>query len=424
MKTDKSNDVSKLKLYLSFIITVFLLISTVIYFFYIGKQDLGITILFYFLFFGFYSFKQRKSHEKELKALEDVAVNAIEQSEKLVSLIEDTSKLNEQILKLINFPQNPDILKEKYLTIQDIVIYYIDEDIVNSRFQNYIGPLKLDRITTEYSETETGEDLVEVGGSTDLKVQAPISLASSTNLTIKNRSELTSQNAKIYDHRMIEESLEEKVLTIQSSMLRKNEFLLGCEYSLDKLNSYASQSDVDFNFNDESSSKTKKLDPESEEIARFVSLNGYVLLSCMFEISNSSSDEGCIELIYDHPSNEIYDLRIKYRIRIPSNAVKPVITMNVFKGQPNVFINTIGFIQPNQYLGKIGNEDSFINIIPIVIYSTEKRFSSLELLDNIVENREEQNKILKNQISDLTKQKLASSVIGENIKHSKSETEN
>lgn len=313
----------------------------------------------------------------QVNKLNDTAKGSLELAERSNALTELTQKTLVSFLEMTNRPVNPDRLKEFYLSIQDIYIHFIDDNLIHRCYQVINGFPIPSKITQESTQSSGTSGSVSISGSFGKIIENSAQVKSDHSEIEKNNIE------KIYP----EASIERKVLVWQSSMIHLDKIGLGYEYCLQQLNQLEEVNEL-------LSEESEVILDLPREIVRLMGVNGFILVNGDFSITESDL-QSYYELIFEHPLNNLDNkVNISFRVRLPKCEIPKHIRDNSYLDKSKISVIVSGYVNPNQYDGALTETPTFIDINPIVIYSTPTMFSENKLLATLSEKYSIKNKLL------------------------------
>ena len=243
--------------------------------------------------------------------------------------------------ELFEMPYNPKFIVDQYLSIKSVFIYYIDELRVKDLYQQVVGREQLQTVTKEWiSEKGSG---ISVGYKDVLH----------GDVVENSTSKLSGKS------RVLEPSLDEKFLTVQSSFLRLDYVAVGYEYSLYKIENSIDITDID---DYENWSK--------RELERLSSLSGLIILHTDFLVQELDSPKTQYQFTSTRPlvHKSVADSCVTFRITISKDLIKineQLILNNHMGGKIKFHVFGYVTIKPNEYTEK----ENLIDVAPLVIYT-------------------------------------------------------
>lgn len=314
------------------------------------------------------------NHANKLNEVAEGSLKLVERSNALTEL---TQKTLDSFLSMTNRRVNPERLKEFYLSIQDIYIHFMDDSLIHRHYQVINGFPIPSKITQESTQSSGTSGSVSISGSIGKIIESSGQVKSDHS---ENEKEIIE---KIYP----EASIERKVLAWQSSMIHLDKIGLGYEYCLQQLIQLEETDPV-------SSDKNEVILDTPMEIVRLMGVNGFVLLNCNFSITDSDL-QSYFELIFEHPINNLdNDVNISFRVRLPKSGIPKHIIDNSFLDKENISVIVSGYVNRNQYDGELTEKAKFIDVNPIVVYSTPTIFSDNKMLLTLIEKYSNEDKLL------------------------------
>ncbi len=238
-------------------------------------------------------------------------------------------------------PHQPKFIVDRYLSIKSVYIYYINDLHVNDLYQQVVGRKQLQTVTEEW---------VEQKGS-GISIGYKDVLHGDISDNSKNKYSGTSE--------ILEPSLGEKFLTVQSSFLRLDNVAVGYEYSLYQIE----------NNNDE-----KEIDDcekwSSREKERLFSLSGFIILDADFLVQELDSPQSIYQFTSTRPlvHNSITGSTVTFRVTISKDLVgtNEQLLLNNHLGE-KIRFRVFGYVT---FTTKgFTDEETLIDVAPLVIYT-------------------------------------------------------
>jgi len=332
------------------------------------------------------------NYVNKLKEIADGSLKLAERSNALTersnALTELTQNTLDSFFEMTNRPLNPERLKEFYLSIHDIYIHFIDKSLILRSYQvNNDSPIP-SKITQESTQSSGTSGSVSVSGSFGKIIESSGQVKSDHSETERGILE------KIYP----EPSIESKVLAWQSSMIHLDKIGLGYEYCLEQLIPLEEVDQL-------SSEENEVIVDKTREKVRLMGVNGFILLNGIFSITDSDL-QSYYELIFEHPLNDLDDMvNISFRVRLPKSEIPRHINDNSYLDKNSISAVVSGYVNPNQYDGAPTENPTFIDVNPIVVYSTPTIFPFEKFLATIIEKNSIKIKFLDSRKKELEAQK-------------------
>lgn len=314
--------------------------------------------------------------------------DSIKLAERANALTELIVKTLESYLAMTNKPVNHESLKNFYFSIQDIYIHFMDEDLIDRFYQNINDNPIPSKVTQEFTQSDIS--------SSSTSISVPFGKI--IDISGQLKSDRTETEKKTLEGVFPEVSIERKVLDWQSVLIHQKKVGLGyeyCSWQLTQLEEATQQP----------SKQTEEVPDIVREIVRLMGVNGFILINGSFSISDCELQD-YYELSHKHPLNVLDDqVNVNFRIRIPKSKIPKQISDNSYFDETNISVIVLGYVNQNQYDGIPRGTPTFINVNPIVVYSTPTMFSDNQLMTTLIEKgslilnaHEEQIESLQNEI--------------------------
>lgn len=324
----------------------------------------------------------------QVSKLERQFKDSIKLAERANALTELIVKTLESYLAMTNKPVNHESLINFYISIQDIYIHFMDEDLINRYHQNINDKPIPSKVTYEITQSDSSSS------STSMSVP----FAKIIDISGQLKSDRTETDKKIVEGVIPGVSIERKVLDLQSALIHKDRIGLGYEYCSWQLTQLVTATQ-------QPSEEIEEGPDIVREIVRLMGVNGFILINGSFSISYCEIQD-YYELTYRHPLYDLDDkVNVYFRIRLPKSKIPKHISDNSYSDGTNISVIILGYVNQNQYNEFPTGSPTFININPIVIYSTPTMFSENQLLSTLIKKgsmilnaREEKIESLQNEI--------------------------
>lgn len=300
--------------------------------------------------------------------LDEQVKDSIKLAERSNALTDSITKTLDSFLAMTNRPVNPESLRKFYLSIQDIYIHFKDDDLIN-RYYQFINDIPILSKITQESTQSSG-----TSGSASISVPFGKIIESTGQL----KSDYTETEKETIEKVIPEVSIERKVLAWQSSLIHLDKINLGYEYCSWQLTHLEATTQP-------SSEQSEDIPDTTREIVRLVGVNGFILINGSFSITDCDL-QSYYELIYRHPINDLEEqANVNFRVRLPKSKIPKHISDNSYFDRTNISVIVFGYVNQNQYDGISTESPTFINVNPIVVYSTPSMFTDKQLLTALIE---------------------------------------
>jgi len=304
----------------------------------------------------------------QVNKLDGQVKDSIKLAERATTLTELNTKTLDSFLAMTNRPVNHESLKNFYLSIQDIYIHFMDENLINRYYQIINDKPTPSKITQEFTQSNSSS------GSASISVPLVNIIESTGQL----KSDHTETDKKTIEEVFPGISIEKKVLAWQSALIHLDRIGLGYEYCSWQL-THLEEVTLP------SSKQIEEIPDTNREIVRLMGVNGFILINGNFSISDCELKD-YYELTYKHPLYDLDDqVNVNFRIRLPKSKIPKHISDNSYSDGTNISVIVLGYVNQNQYNGYPTGSPTFINVNPIVIYSTPTMFSANQLLSTLIE---------------------------------------
>jgi len=300
--------------------------------------------------------------------LDEQVKDSIKLAERSNALTDSITKTLDSFLAMTNRPVNPESLRKFYLSIQDIYIHFMDDGLINSYYQ-FINDIPILSKITQESTQSSG-----TSGSASISVPFGKIIESTGQL----KSDYTETEKETIEKVIPEVSIERKVLAWQSSLIHLDKINLGYEYCSWQLTHLEATTQP-------SSEQSEDIPDTTREIVRLVGVNGFIFINGSFSITDCDL-QSYYELIYRHPINDLEEqANVNFRVRLPKSKIPKHISDNSYFDRTNISVIVFGYVNQNQYDGISTESPTFINVNPIVVYSTPSMFTDKQLLTALIE---------------------------------------
>lgn len=313
----------------------------------------------------------------QINKLNEIAEGSLNLVKRSIALIEQTQNTLDSFLAMTNRQVNPESLRKFYLSIQDIYIHFMDDGLIN-RYYQFINDIPILSKITQESTQSSG-----TSGSASISVPFGNIIESTGQL----KSDYTETEKETIEKVIPEVSIERKVLAWQSSLIHLDKINLGYEYCSWQLTHLEATTQP-------SSEQSEDIPDTTREIVRLMGINGFILINGSFSITDCDL-QSYYELIYRHPINDLEEqANVNFRVRLPKSKIPKHISDNSYFDRTNISVIVFGYVNQNQYDGISTESPTFINVNPIVVYSTPTIFSENKLLATLIEKYSIKNKFL------------------------------
>lgn len=258
----------------------------------------------------------------------------------LVQSLAFAKDITQKLIGAMQMPRNPQFLIEKFLSIKSVLIFYVDDKRVNNLYIKVVGGKQLQTVTEEWvGEQGTGFSV----GYKDI-IRGDMSDKSTRKL---------SGISQVQDP-----GIEEKFLTVQSSLLRLDSVAVGYEHSLCQIENDLNETDFD--------------DYDKwflKEVQRLLTLSGLILLDAEFLVQEFDSPKNIYQFTFARPmvNNTVTSPILEFRITIAKDLfqVNEQLLLNNHIGK-KVKFHVFGHVSAKSE-GKT-DKDKVVDILPLVIY--------------------------------------------------------
>ena len=206
--------------------------------------------------------------------LNEAAKGSLKLVERSTTLAELTAKTLESYLAMTNKPVNHESLKNFYISIQDIYIHFMDEDLIDRYHQNINDKPIPSKVTHEITQSDNS--------SSSTSISVPF--VKIIDISGQLKSDRTETDKKTVEGIIPGVSIERKVLEWQSALIHQNRIGLGyeyCSWQLTQLETATQQP----------SEQIEEGPDIVREIVRLMGVNGFILINGKFTISDCEKQD-------------------------------------------------------------------------------------------------------------------------------------